>query len=221
MVFTLLAVLCLHLYLSWQVRDLSDIDGRKEILSAGADVVAAVDVYEIISKAQKQQKTVRVSERNLNFYIAQKLSGEQGGLLGSVSTIRGVWVDLQPDSIEMIIERHVDLRDVVKTLKGDVQIDFEGAPFDHTVSMLLKVVSGDAEEGHRITSQIKSGRFGQSPAPGYYAKLVQQSFEQILAVFQPELEVGYKNMVELRVLDGEIEFNPVREVITVARRKGE
>ncbi len=216
----LLILLCRHVYLSWQCRDLSHIAGRKEILETEDQVTAVRDVYEVVADAKEKQQTVRISERELNFYIAEKLRAEQRSSLGAIAKIKGVWVDLQPHSVELIIERRLDVSDLVDQVKEKAGFDFEVEPFDHTVSMRVTIVSEETEKGHRILTQVESGSVGKSPAPGYYVKVIQNSFNQILRVFQPELKIGYEEMVEIHVMDGVIELNPVRDTLTVETKGG-
>ncbi len=215
----LFGLIAVHVYLSWQVRDLSAISGRVEILMAAEEEsqgsLDTLDILEEARKAKREQTKLTVSERDVNVYLAQKLVGEQIGPLGSVAQIKGVWVDFQPDQIEVIIERRIDVSEVAETVQGEKTNSSSIKPFDHTVSIVLKVVSEKTAKGQRIETLIKSATFGQSPAPGFYARLVEHGFTQILQALAEEREACYEEMAEIHVTEGAIEFNPIRDTVIV------
>lgn len=52
-------------------------------------------------------KELAISETELNTYLNQRLQGDQGGMLGSLIEVKGVYVDLAPGTAEIYIEREL------------------------------------------------------------------------------------------------------------------
>lgn len=65
----------------------------------------------LLSEAQKVMTTraepVSFTEKEVNSYLNDRLSGEQSGLMASVVQFKGVYVDFTPGIAEIIIEREI------------------------------------------------------------------------------------------------------------------
>ena len=63
----------------------------------------------LLSEAQgvmvSQSEEVAISEADLNTYINHRIQGEQGGLMGSIVSFDGVYVDLLPNGAEVYVLR--------------------------------------------------------------------------------------------------------------------
>eukprot|EP00112_Aurelia_sp_Birch-Aquarium-sp1_P008449 Seg19309.1 transcript_id=Seg19309.1/GoldUCD/mRNA.D3Y31 product="hypothetical protein" protein_id=Seg19309.1/GoldUCD/D3Y31 len=207
----MLATLVVHTYFCWQPQDLSNIAGREKILKEGKSV-QSVNLLSKVQNATKDQRVVKITEEDLNRYIAANLKLEQTGVLKKYSEVKGVYVDLTPDNIEVIIERHL------------AQYDDDGNPKDgtmepriHTVAMKFNIYTTKEGTTTKIITKFPGGTFGKAPAPGLYVKLVKGSFDNLKKHFADELKVGYKEMVAIKIGDGYIELDPRKPISTASR----
>ena len=115
-------------YFGWQGADLSDVSGKKGI------AIGYVDVERKVRNALNANAEVTLTEAELNQYIAKNLKMKQGGFMKGFAKVKGVYVDLKPDMMEIFIEREIAQYGEKGAVKTDV---FK--PFTHTVSMKLKI----------------------------------------------------------------------------------
>lgn len=198
----ILCTLVVHTYFCWQPQDLTGIDGREKILKEGKDV-QHVNLLNKVNNAARDGRVVKITEEELNRYIAANLKLEQSGMMKKYSDVKGVYVDLTDDNIEVIIERNI------------AQYDEEGNPKDgtmeprtNTVAMKFNIFTTKEGNTTKVTTKFPGGSFGKAPAPGLYVKLVKGSFDQIRQHFEDELKVGYKEVVAINIADGYMEIEP-------------
>ncbi|SHJ29863.1 hypothetical protein SAMN02745181_1694 [Rubritalea squalenifaciens DSM 18772] len=198
-------------YFAWQPRDLSDVDGR----DSKVKTAEVVDILEKIQAAKNGLYEVTITEEDLNLYLASKLKLAQSGVIDEYVDVKGVYVDLKPDTMEIIIEREINYVDP-SAEKGD---DKEAAstipflPMDNTVSMKLKIFTTVNEKGETVrVVEFPGGSFGKAPAPGQFVLAVKDSFDQIAKHFSKEVDLAYNQMVRLEIGDGFITLDPRREV---------
>lgn len=196
-------------YFSWQPRDLSDIDGR-EVDSVSKKPV--VDLMEKMQAAKNGLYEINITEEELNQYIATKIKLVQSGVVDEYVDVKGVYVDLKPDVMEIIIEREINYVDPAAK-EGEENSKVPFLPMDNTVSMKLKIYTTPAEEGgtKRIV-EFPGGSFGKAPAPGQFVLAVKDSFEQIAEHFSKEIDIAYNEMTRIEIKDGVITLDPRREV---------
>lgn len=198
-------------YLSWQPQDLSGFDGREEI--AGDADKPVVDLREKMQAAKNGLYEITITEEELNRYLASRMKLEQTGVTDEYVRVKGVYVDLKPDLMEVVIERELDY--VAKDADGNESRPVSFLPITHTVAMKLKVVTEESESGG-LTRRIDfpPGRFGQVPAPGQFVQLVKPSFDKLLNFFDEEKNLGYEEMAKVEIGDGFIKMDPRPNVRT-------
>lgn len=197
-VLVVLSALGAFVYLGWQSADLADVSGRKGI------AIGYVDIERKVRNALDENAEVTVTEAELNQYIAKNLKMKQGGFMKDFATMKGVYVDLKPDMVEIFIEREIAQYGDEGVIKTDV---FK--PFKHTVSMKLKVFTSDGENGSTTKNvEFPGGTIGKAPTPGLMVMAVKPSFDQLADHFKDELGLGYDKMTTITVGDGFIKLDP-------------
>ena len=202
-VLTLLVLLVMaamggFVYFGWQSADLSDVTGRKGI------AIGYKDPEIRTRNALNQNSEVTINEEDLNQYIAKNLKMKQGGFMSDFAKVKGVYVDLKPDMMEIFIEREIAQYGEEGTIKTDV---FK--PFRHTVSMKLKIFTVKDEKGMTTRKvEFPGGSIGKAPTPGLMVTVVKDSFDQLAEHFKEETELGYEKMTTITVGDGFIKLDP-------------
>lgn len=197
--------MALHTYFSWIPRDLHGVAGRQAILEKGSPAQAPA-LMERVRRAVEKKEVIKITEKEINDYIAAKMKMEQRGLFTQWTKVKGVYVDLKYQVIEVIIEREIAHYDAEGKLRED-----SFPPYPHTVSMLMRVVTTKKAKGVKSRKlSFEMGRFGRSPAPGMYVKLVKGSFDKIGNFFEQELDLLWSkdSSFGIRVADGYLELDP-------------
>jgi len=208
MVISLIALMVLALiggfvYFGWQGADLSGVSGR-EGLSNRQTTIGYVDIERKVRNALNANVEVTITEADLNQYIAKNVKMKQGGFMKGFATVRGVYVDLKPDIMEIFIEREIAQYGEAGVIKTDV---FK--PFIHTVSMKLKIFTVVDENGVTTRKvEFPGGTIGKAPTPGLMVTIVKGSFDQLAEHFKAETALGYKKMTSITVGDGFIKMDP-------------
>jgi hypothetical protein len=185
-------------YFGWQGADLSDVSGKKGI------AIGYVDVERKVRNALNANAEVTLTEAELNQYIAKNLKMKQGGFMKGFAKVKGVYVDLKPDMMEVFIEREIAQYGEKGAVKTDV---FK--PFMHTVSMKLKIFTVVDETGMTTRKvEFPGGSIGKAPTPGLMVTVVKASFDQLAEHFKAETDLGYKKMTSITVGDGFIKLDP-------------
>lgn len=167
------------IFLIFQPQDLSTIQGRAEDDRA----TRTVDLPKLIETAAlKSRRTVEVTERQVNTWLATHLKAKQEGLLADAVKLKGIWMRFEEEKggrCEIIIEREID-----------------GHP--QTVSMYLRIERKKKENGSYTTLIRKEGgtllgmipvggRFGQAKLPQGFLLFINKSMNDFAALFEQEL----------------------------------
>jgi hypothetical protein len=186
------------IYFGWQGADLSDVSGRKGI------AIGYVDIERKVRNALNDNAEVTLTEAEINQYISKNLKMRQGGFMKGFAKVKGVYVDLKPDVMEVFIEREIAQYGEKGTVKTDI---FK--PFMHTVSMKLKIIT-EVDARGSITRKVEfpGGTIGKAPTPGLMVTVVKASFDQLAEHFKTETDLGYKKMTSITVGDGFIKLDP-------------
>lgn len=206
LVLGILGVMVAFVYFGWQTKDLSGIEGRSEVVQARENKlpVTSTDLVEKIKNGYTGDYEVRITEAELNRYIASKVTMTQGGFMKGFATVKGIYVELKKGEMEIFIEREIAQYGEAGEAKTDV---FK--PFDQTVSMRLKISTVDLEEGGtQKTVDFPGGSIGNSPAPGMFVKLVKDSYDQLKDHFATEIDLGYDRITSITIEDGYLVLDP-------------
>jgi len=189
------------LYYISQPQDLSDIGGHAP--SEATPASPPRDMEAVLRKSIEGDYSVTLSETELNQWLARELTLEQGGELAEWVKMKHVWIRLRDGVAEVIIER-----------------DVMGYPF--TTSMFLQVEQTETPKGG-ITTQIhlhggafseltpmptRGGRFGQLTVPQGFLIMVMPDFQKIAGIFETEIELGFQQMVRIKIEDKRLVLDP-------------
>lgn len=190
--------LAVALYFASQPQDLSDIKGYgMPVNPAGRDL--SVAVAEAIERGGYE---VRISEADLNGWLKRTFELKQGGLLADQVDLKGVFVRLENDQAEIILER---------------------SAFGHpvTTSMFLRIEK--LEDSNGVLTQIhldggpysdsfpklkKGGRIGKLVVPQGFLILLRPSFEKIGGLLAKEAENGIQDMNRVVIEKGVLLLDP-------------
>ena len=136
---------------------------------------------------------VRITEKEINEYLLRTLKFEQGGVFKGRVTARGVWVRLEKDVAEIIIEREIMGK-------------------SHTISMFLRPEFEKQDDDSMLTKVHRSrGRWGRTRIFRGFMLLTNSSFKSLAAEYSEELELlqtMFKNKVRITITEGAIELSP-------------
>lgn len=203
LVIGLLAAMGGFVYFGWQGADLSGVSGREGI-AKGQSGIGYVDIERKVRNALNADVEVTLTEAELNQYIAKNVKLTQGGFMKGFASVKGVYVDLKPDMMEIFIEREIAQYGEEGSIKTDV---FK--PFTHTVSMKLKIFT--VVDGKGVTTrkvEFPGGTIGKAPTPGLMVTIVKDSFDQLAEHFKVETDLGYEKMTSITVGDGFVKLDP-------------
>lgn len=193
-----------YVYFAWQKADLSDIAGREKIIK-NETFIGGTDVYKKLLNAYNGNYVVTLTEEELNLYIAKRLKMTQGGPIKGFTKIKGVYVDLKPDLLEVFVEREIaqygeDGKPKTEYLK----------PFDQTISMKFKIYTIENANDGGTTNMVEfpGGKIGKSPAPGMFVKVVKPTFDALNTFFEKELDLAYGRIVSIKIEDGKVTLDP-------------
>ena len=128
-------------YLSFDPQPLDDIEGYRG--KPGPPPLTGRNLATVLENAAKNNHGVRITEKEINEYLLRTLKFEQGGVFKGRVTARGVWVRLEKDVAEIIIEREIMGK-------------------SHTISMFLRPEQEKQDDDSMLTKVHRSrGRWGQ------------------------------------------------------------
>lgn len=163
--------------------DLGDLDGRNAIVTGQQVAASPLDIR--LQTAIERDEPVTFTEAEINHWLRQRLNVKQGSDIGAYVSVQGVWVNLAPGEIELVIERELS------------------HGFLHVVTLFMKFVP--AENG--FTIHRHSSRVGQVKLPGGFARLVMPSFENMAKELTKELKL-YKD--ESLTLDKQLKLHEIK-----------
>lgn len=167
-------------YLGFQSQELSDIAGYAE-----NDRSAVQDIPKLLERVALGQREALISEREVNSWLAAKLTARQEGVLADYADlkIKGVWVRFEEEEggrAEIVIEREV---------YGRLQ----------TVSMYTRIERKKNEGSKEFTNYIRrdggrlwglvplGGRFGVARVPQGFIFFTHDSFKALEDLFEKEM----------------------------------
>lgn len=200
LVFGVIVGLGVAIYFITLPQDLTDIGGSSP--SATTPASPPRDMKAVLTKAIEGNYSVRLSETELNHWLARELELKQGGKLAEWVTLKRVYVRLREGVAEVIIER-----------------DVAGYPL--TTSMFLQVeqtetAKGIATEIHlhgggfheMVPVPTRGGRFGQLTVPQGFLIMVMPDFRKIAGLFETEIELGFERMSRIRIEEKGLMLDP-------------
>ena len=177
-----------------QPQDLADLATAKRLPER--------DLKGVLKNAIDRGYPVTLSEAEINQWLGRTLATKQAGLLEGKVTLDRVWVRLEAERVEVIMERH-----------------FLGKPF--TVSMYLQVEQEEDLKGQllKITPSggpylkdfphpPRGGRLGQLVVPMGFLYLVMPAYQKLPAVFPDEIELAFTRMSRIRFEKGNLVLDP-------------
>lgn len=193
-----IAGLGVALWFVGQAQDTSDIKG----VGAGSEGKSARNLQAVLKSAVDRAYPVTLSEEEINLYLRQTLEAKQEGMLGSVVELRGVYVRLEEDLAEIVMERSV-----------------MGHPF--TVSMYLRIEQHETMQGVERSvlreggpymadapNLKRGGRFGRLVVPQGFLVLVLPAFEKFAGVYKEEIAGGIEEMSRISIQEGKLVLDP-------------
>ena len=179
---------------SFDPQDLSDVDGYVE--DSSAVIPGGPNLANLLENAARNKNGVRLTEEQINNYIRRTLKFEQGGWFESFVTARGVWVRLQENIVEVIIEREVWGK-------------------RHTISMLLEPEQTAQEDGGiNTTVSREKGKWGRAKVLNGFMLLTNSSFVSLREAYGAETQQiwdMFRGRFQIKVSDGVLELSPPDE----------
>ena len=177
-----------------QPQDLSDLKS--------ANAMPERDLKLVLKNAIDRGYPVTLSEAEINQWLGRTLVTKQAGILEGKVTLDRVWIRLEEERAEIIMERH-----------------FLGRPF--TVSMYLKVEKLEDSKGVVTDFQPnggpflkdfphppKGGRFGKLVVPMGFLYLVLPAYQKIGVLFPEEVDLGFTSMTRIKIEKGNLVLDP-------------
>lgn len=200
----LLGVLGILTYITFDPQDLSDIEGRREDISAIP--APGRDLGKVLESALKGGHSATLTEKEINHYLVNTLKVSQEGMFKDHIELKGVWVRLTKNQAEIIIER-----------------EFKGGK-RHTISMFIQVTQMETEGGG-VRSSVSyqsadppmlgflkwGGRFGEVKVMQGYLIMVMGSFESLSLAYGDELATVremFEKMHRVTIKEGELILTP-------------
>jgi hypothetical protein len=185
----LLGLLGTAVFFITQPQDLSDVGGY----GPSARAVVPRDMKTVLKNSLDRGFSVTLTETEINQWLGRTLTAKQGGPLGSQVSLERVWVRLEDERAEIIMERKI-----------------AGMPF--TVSMYVKIEQLIGPKGARTEVQLDGGkynenipyppiggRFGKLVVPQGFLILVRPSYEKLAAVFKEEIHLAFEEMARIKI----------------------
>lgn len=199
-VFATIAGLGAAIYFVTQPQDLTDL--QESPADIDRNTSPKRDLQKVLRKSLDGNYSVKISEKELNRWLASQLELNQGGALGASVALRRVWVRLDGAVAEVIFER-----------------DVAGYPI--TTSMFLQVEQLETHQGMRTNVHLhggvyhdllpiptRGGRFGQLVVPQGFLNLVMPDYKKLAEAFQPEIELGFEKMARIKIENKELVLDP-------------
>ena len=188
-------------YCVWQVAQAQNLADLTVATEAPGQVTPR-DLKTVFQKSIDGSYPLKISEEEINAYLAKTLSMKQGGACQGFASLEKVLVRLEEGRAEVIMVRK-----------------FFGRPM--TVSMWVKVEQVENDRGE-IDSQVhmeggpmrwapfinQGGRFGRLSVPQGFLHLVRASYENLAACYREELHLGFEEMSRIRMEEGALILDP-------------
>lgn len=170
-----------------QAYPLGHIAGRTEIMD-GRSIPPPL-LKERLQMAIEGNYPLTFREEEVNAWLGKRLEVTQQGSLAPFAKVRGLWVDLKQDQIELIIERELK--------SGQL----------HVTSLFMGFESND--RGYSISRH--ACHIGQVRLPGGFTRLIMPAFFNLAEELEDDLKPYYhRRIFDIRVEDGKITLDPRR-----------
>ena len=215
-----------------QPQDLSDIGGYEP-----TDKPAPVrDIKVVLRNALERDYVVTLTETEINQWLGRTLAAKQAGSLGGAVSIKRIYVRLEKDVAEVIIERRIMgkpfttsmfLRiEQTQDIHGvDTRVHLEGGsyharmlidpivkalPPDWRAALIKKVPLLEVPDAYdaSLSRPLVGGRFGRLVIPQGFLILVLPAFEKLPPLFHDEIELGVKRMARVSIEKGKLVMDP-------------
>ena len=196
--FVMFSSLLAALFFISQPQDLTKIDGY----GPAAKMMPSRDLRTVLHNAAERGFPVTITEEELNRYLANTLQTRQGGLLSEHSSLDAVWINLEADRAEVILDRHVFGRPLTLSmfLRVEQHLNGKGIP---GIDVLRN--GGPYVKDSPLPNQ--GGRFGQLIVPEGFLLLIMPSMEKLAKAYSEEL-LSLQEMARIRIDEGRITFDP-------------
>ncbi len=186
------------IFLVAQPQDLSDLkQAATESTPASNRQMKAV-----LQNAIDRGYPVPLTEPQLNQWLSQTIIGKQGGPLKLNASFRNVWVRLDENIAEIIMEREVMGYALTTSmfLQIEKRISAEGT---HTEVIL------DGGPFHpSFPKPPRGGRFGQLVVPQGFLLLIMPAYEKLATLFKEEINLGFREMSSIKIEKGKLVLDP-------------
>ncbi len=185
-----------------QPQDLTDLGGH----GPATGILPERDLKVVLQNAIDRGYPVTLSEAEINQWLGRTLATKQAGFLEGKVTLDRVWVRLEEERAEVIMERH-----------------FLGKSF--TVSMYLQVEQVEDLKGPLLNITPsggpylkdypyppRGGRFGKLVVPMGFLHLVMPAYQKLPALFPGEITLAFTKMARIRIEKGNLVLDP-RELL--------
>lgn len=200
----LLAALLLAVVLALVMvpQDLSDIGGY------GKDPATAEvrDLRAVLEQSVIRGHAVTLKEEEINLWLGKKVKMRQEGLLAGKVTHQRVWIRLDGDLAEVILEREV-------------------FGWRSTFSMFLQIEQRDTGDGifkevelhggsylEAFPGVLRGGRFGRLVVPQGYLHLIKPAYAALAVACAEEIHLAFDEMMGIRIEDGQLVLDPRKAV---------
>ncbi len=181
-----------------QPQDLTEIGGNSPAIKGGPER----DLKAVLKNSIERGYPLALSEAEINRWLARTLTLKQGGSLAGNISLEHVWVRLEDDRAEVIMERAI-----------------MGRPF--TVSMYLQIERMIGPQGTTTDVQMhggpfhpsipgppQGGRFGKLVVPQGFLYLVLPAYQKLAALFPDEIDLALRQMADVKIKKGRLVLNP-------------
>ena len=171
-------------------------------IGIGAPTETARDLKTVLQKSIEGAYEVRISEEELNAYLARTLAAKQGGVVAGKVTLEKVLVRIEQDQAELVMVRKI-----------------WGQSF--TVSMWLKISQTESNKGEvntavdfdggsmPVLSFVKrGGRFGKLVVPQGFVRFILPAYKSLAAQYVDETHLAFEEMARIRMEDGVLILDP-------------
>lgn len=160
------------------------------------------EMKEVLQNAIGRGYPVSLTETQINQWLSRTLVGTQGGPLKLDASFKGVWVKLDENVAEIIMEREV--MGYMLTTSMFLQIEkHEGVEGTHTMIVL------DGGPFHpSVPKPPRGGRFGQLTVPQGFLILLMPAYEKLATLFAEEIDLGFREMASIKIEKGKVTLDP-------------
>lgn len=177
---------------------LSDVEGY----GIDPNAAQARDLEMVLTKSIANGHEVILGEREINLWLAREIGVEQKGKLSGVVSAGRVWVRLENEVAEVIMERRVfGLR---MTWSMFVQISEE----ELTDEIRKKTLLHGGPYLESFPAFQRGGRFGRLVLPQGYLHLVISEYGKLASVCSNEIHLAFEEMKSVRIEEGKLVLNP-------------